>query len=312
MQVVFNVALPVFGIMLAGYLAGRIGLLGETASQALNSFVYYFAMPPLLFLSVAQVPLGDIFNWPFLAAYTGGVLGVFVIAIVAGMIFFPGRPAVHAMQGVAATYANTGYMGVPLFIAAFGTDMLLPAFITTIYNGALYVGVMVLLIELDMKAGEKTLRILRDVGIAILRNPLVMAAVVGLVFSGFQIPVPTPILNFSKIIGAAAGPAALFSMGLFLYGKPVKAGLAEVGLITVLKLIAMPLVTWWLAVPVMNLDPFWAASAVIMAGLPTGGLAFVLSLRYGIYTQRMGASILITTVLSVFTVSAILVYFGIE
>ncbi|MBU0725828.1 MAG: AEC family transporter [Alphaproteobacteria bacterium] len=312
MQAVFNVALPVFGIMLAGYLAGRAGLLGDTASQALNSFVYYFAMPPLLFLSIAQVPLGDIFNWPFLAAYTGGVLAVFVIAVVAGLIFFPGRPALHSMQGMAATFANTGYMGVPLFIAAFGDQMLLPAFITTLYNGALYIGVMIILIELDMKAGSKPLHIMRDVGIAIARNPLVMAAVVGLIFSAFAIPVPIPLLNFSKILGAAAGPAALFSMGLFLYGKPLKGGRAEVGLMTFLKLIVMPLVTWWLAVPVMGMDPFWAASAVIMAALPTGGLAFVLSLRYGIYTQRMSATILVSTVLSVFTVSAILVYFGIE
>ncbi|MBC7134939.1 MAG: AEC family transporter, partial [Oceanibaculum nanhaiense] len=116
----------------------------------------------------------------------------------------------------------------------------------------------------------------------------------------------------SKILGAAAGPAALFSMGLFLYGKPMTAGLGEVGIMTFLKLIAQPLITWWLAVPVMNLDPFWAASAVIMAALPTGGLAFVLSLRYGIYTQRMSGTILMSTVLSVVTVSFVLVYFGIE
>jgi malonate transporter and related proteins len=312
MQAVFNVALPVFGIMFAGYMSGRLGLLGESASQALNNFVYYFALPPLLFLSMAQVPLEQIFNWPYLAAYTGGVLAVFAAAMIAGLILFPGRPALHCMQGMAATFSNTGYMGVPLFIAAFGEQMLLPALIATVYNGALVVGVMVVLIELDMKAGSRPLLILRGVVVAIAKNPLVMSTVIGILFSAWQIAVPVPIENFSKILGAAAGPAALFSLGLFLYGKPMTAGLGEVGIMTFLKLIAQPLITWWLAVPVMNLDPFWAASAVIMAALPTGGLAFVLSLRYGIYTQRMSGTILMSTVLSVVTVSFVLVYFGIE
>ena len=70
MSAVINVAVPVFAIMLAGYLAGRFRILGESSSEALNAFVYWFALPPVLFLSMASVPIGEIFNWPFIWTFT--------------------------------------------------------------------------------------------------------------------------------------------------------------------------------------------------------------------------------------------------
>jgi malonate transporter and related proteins len=54
---IVNVALPVFAVILCGYLAGRLGILGQSSSEALNRYVYYFALPPMLFLSMALVPL---------------------------------------------------------------------------------------------------------------------------------------------------------------------------------------------------------------------------------------------------------------
>ena len=71
MGVIVDVAVPVFAIMLLGYLAGRAGILGDESSKALNAFVYWFALPPLLFLSVARVPVGEILNWPYIAVFGG-------------------------------------------------------------------------------------------------------------------------------------------------------------------------------------------------------------------------------------------------
>ena len=82
MNVVVNVAIPVFAIMLAGYLAGRFRLLGTDASSALNTFVYWFALPPVLFLSMARVPFEQIFNWPFLWAYIIGMALAALLAVI--------------------------------------------------------------------------------------------------------------------------------------------------------------------------------------------------------------------------------------
>ena len=64
---------------------------------------------------------------------------------------------------------------------------------------------------------------------------------------------------------------------------------------------------WWL-----DLDPFWAACAVILAALPLGALTFVLAQQYQVYIQRAAAAILISTVVSVATLSALMAYLGVQ
>lgn len=137
------------------------------------------------------------------------------------------------------------------------------------------------------------------------------APVLGLLVSLAGIGVPTPIANFCALLGAAAGPCALFSPGLFLVGQPFAANLGEVGVITLLKLVVQPLLTWLIAVPILGLDPAWARAAVLLAALPTGTLVFTVAQNYRIYVDRASAAVLATTVVSVLTLSAVLVLLGI-
>jgi len=69
MEAMLNVVLPVFGVIFAGYLARGFQLLGAASADALNRFVYYVAVPPLLFLATARTPVAVIFNGPFIAVY---------------------------------------------------------------------------------------------------------------------------------------------------------------------------------------------------------------------------------------------------
>ncbi len=66
MNALINVVPPVFGIILTGYLAGRLEVLGPDSAAALNRFVFYFALPPALFLAMVRAPIDKIFNWPFI------------------------------------------------------------------------------------------------------------------------------------------------------------------------------------------------------------------------------------------------------
>src|SRR5919112_95598 len=70
---IIDVVLPVFTLVLAGYLAGRLGLLGGASSEALNRFVYWMALPALLFVAMARVPVREVLNVPFLVAFAGGM-----------------------------------------------------------------------------------------------------------------------------------------------------------------------------------------------------------------------------------------------
>lgn len=305
MGAVFDVVLPVFGIMLAGYLCGYFRLLGEGSSQALNAYVYYVTLPALFFMSMARVPVSEAINLPFLAVYGGGLLAIFVLSMLIAAVVFPNRLGALGLHGMSAIFANTGYMGIPLLAIAYQEAARLPGIISTIVNGALVMALVTVVIEVDLHRGSGRMIILRQVALGVLRSPLVVAAALGLTASAVGFRPPVAFATFCDLLGVTAGPCALFAIGLFLVGKSIRKGLGEVLWVTALKLVAQPLLTWWLAFDLLELEPVWAASAVILSALPTGALTFVLAQRYQIYVQRATSVILISTVLSVGTLTVV-------
>lgn len=309
MDAVLNVALPVFAIMATGWLTGHFGLLGPQGSETLNRFVYYAALPALFLVSMAKAPIADIFNWHFIGAFFGAQVATFVIAVAVGKFLFPGRLAVMTLHGLSAMFSNTGYMGIPLLILAFGEEGILPAAISTVINGALNMALAIALIEMDMARSAGLLSALRDALAGMLKSPLVLSAIAGLGWSATGLPLPTPVENFCSTIGAAASPTALFAIGLFMVGRQVTAGLGEVSWLVFLKLIVNPAIALLLIFAFFPMEPIWVASAIIMSALPTGGLVFILAQKYDIYLQRSTSVILISTVMSVLTLSAVMIYY---
>ncbi len=308
---ILNVVFPIFAIMAAGYAAGRFRLLGSESSEALNRFVYFVALPALFFVSMARVSLAEVFNLPFLGAYGGGAAATFVIAVVVAKVAFPNRLGALGLAGLSAIFANTGYMGIPLLMLAYGEAGMLPAIISTILNGAVIMAFGIVLLELDVHQGEGSLTVVKNALRGVVRSPLVLSAVAGLLVSGLEIPLPQALGTFCDILGASAGPCALFAIGLFMVGKSPTAGAMEVSWLVFLKLLVQPLITWLLAFHFFTMEPVWAAGAVIQSALPTGALVFVLAQQYGIYVQRSTAAIMASTVISLVTLSALFVYLGI-
>jgi len=311
MHVILDVVLPVFAILLAGYLAGALKLLGESSSEALNRFVYYIGFPPLLFLAMARVPVAEVLHWPFLAAYGGGFFAVYALAMGVGVLFAGRDLRLQNLQGLTASFANTGYMGLPLYLTAFGQEGALPAVIATVFNAVVAVGFATMVAEIARREHGSALRAAGVVAGANLRNPLLVAPALGLAASALAVPLPTPVVTFCELLGATAGPSALFAIGLFLVGKPLRSGLGELSWLVAAKLVIQPAVTAWLAFVVFPMERHWAVAAVIMSALPVGALAFVLAQRYGVYTQRSSTAILVTTVVSFATLSALMIHFGI-
>jgi len=300
---VLNVVLPVFAVILAGYGAGRMGWLGEASSEALNRFVYYCALPALFFGSLARIEPARIFDPSFLAAYTGGQLAIFAVAFAVARLLFKNPPAEASLFAMGGIFANSGYMGVPLALVAFGADGLPPTIVSTVFMTMIFIALVTILIETDPYRRADGARIVRDASRAVFQSPLVMSALVGMLWSLTGVGLPQSVATFFDLLGAAAGPCALFAIGLFLVGKPIRQDLGEVGAMVAIKLAVHPLVTWVLAFHVFAVETTWAMVAVVMAALPAGANCFVVAQRYGVYVQRASSGILLSTAVSVVTVS---------
>ncbi len=305
MLAIVNVILPVFGIMLAGYLCGHFRLLGEGSSQALNAFVYYVALPALFVVTLSKVPVAEALNLPFIAAYLGGVLAVFGLAMAIAVFVFPNRAGALTLHAMSAIFSNTGYMGIPLLAIAFGGAASMPGIVSTVINGAVIMGLATILLEIDASDSGGGLAVARKAFIGVAKSPLIVSAIAGLALSAGGVGLPTALETFCNLLGVTAGPCALFAIGLFMVGKSVRTGLGEVLWVTWLKLLVQPAVTYWLAFHLLPLPSVEAASAVVLAALPTGALTFVLAQRYGVYLQRSVAIILITTLFSLVSLSVL-------
>ena len=113
MEVLINVAVPVFGIVLTGYLAGHFEYSWTNSAAALNRYVYFFALPPVLFVFTARAPIDKVLNWPFIGAFLGGSAITLVVALVVGRLWFRLDSDALSVHGLAAVFANTAYMGIP-------------------------------------------------------------------------------------------------------------------------------------------------------------------------------------------------------
>ena len=311
MDTLINVAVPVFGIVACGFLAGYFNVLGAESAAALNRFVYYFALPPLLFVFTARAPIGDVLNWPFLGAYLGGSLLTLLISVIIGTVYFRHELETLTLQGLTAVFANTAYMGVPLFLSAVGPEGVLPAIISTLATTTLLIGGTIAILEASRAPGPSVGKIISDVVRTLGCNPLLLAPFFGIAFSYFALPIPKPLGNFLDLLAAAAGPGALFALGLSLVGRKLLGDATEVVWLVILKLIVHPVMTFALVTYVFVMDKAWSQAAVILSALPVGALVFVVAQQYNIYIQRASSVIVVSTVLSVGTISLLLVYYQI-
>ena len=306
MQTILNTALPFFALIFCGYGAGRFNLLSEASIAGVNAFVFYFALPTFLFNLMATSPLSDIANGPFVAAYLGAGLPVFAGAAILGRLIFKVRPSEATLLGSAAVLGNTGYMGLPLVAAAFGDRAAIPLVLGLTLEVTVLIPLTMILIEAEKGLGRGLSPLLGSVVRAMVRNPLMVAIFAGALVSASGLGLPTPVKNFTDLLGGAAGPCALFALGATLAGQRISSGIGEVSYMTFFKLLVYPTAMWFTTTQLFDLDPLWATVATLGASLPVAANVFIIARQYDTYVDRTSSAVLLSTIISVVTVSALL------
>ena len=306
MQTILNTALPFFALIFCGYGAGRFKLLSEASISGVNAFVFYFALPTFLFNLMATSPIGEVPIGSFVAAYLGTGLAVFAAAALLGRALFRVRPGEAAVLGAATVLGNTGYMGLPLVAAAFGAHAVIPLAIGLTLEATVLIPLTIILIEAAKGLGGGLPRLFASVAGAMARNPLIVAIFAGALFSATGLGLPTPIENFTDLLGGAAGPCALFALGATLAGQRLSSGIAEVSYITTFKLLIYPAAMWFATTQLFDVDSLWATVAILGASLPVAANVFIVAKQYDTYVERTSSAILVSTTVSVVTVSALL------
>ncbi len=305
---------PIFALILTGFLAARGGVLGPAATDALNRFVVWLALPALLFQAMAQITWPELDHPGFIAAFAGGMVLTFSLSFGLSFRGGAGRHGLSdsAIEGLDAAYANTGFMGIPLCLAAFGGAALVPSIIATILTACFLFAGAIVLIEMELGETPSLPATLRKVGFSLARNPLLAAPALGFftaVLGGLlHMSLPGPVLRFTTILGGAASPCALVTIGLFIAQSQASGETRVIFRLVALKLLVQPAITFVLAFRVFDMPAVWASTALLLSALPIGTGPFMLAKLYDREAAVTSRAILVSTVLSLVSVSVLIAW----
>lgn len=300
---IFNQTLPFFLIIALGYGAGRTGFFSQDAAAWLTRFVFYFALSAMLFRFSANLSLGEVLDWPFILAYLLATLLVYGIATVAA--FLRGLSVAEAaVEAQCAAIGNVGFLGLPMLAMLMGEAAIGPVVLVLSVDLIVFSSLIVILIT-GSRDGRMSLGILRTVGLGLARNPMIVSIVLGLAWSGLELPVPAPMNDFLTILGAAATPGALFAIGISLASKSAERP-AVAGWLSFCKLVIHPALVAISALCVFGVEPFAAAVMIAAASLPVAGNIYMLAQHYGVAAQRVSTAILMSTAGAVLTVTLVI------
>lgn len=308
MLAIFNVAFPVFGLILIGFVCRRRNILGPNASTELNRFVIYLGLPALLFEAMARLGSVQALNGGYVLAFALGMAVVFGLTLWLRL-----RRKAHfidaTVDALGAAYPNSGFLGIPLCLLTFGQPGIAPAVIGTLMTACLLFAVAIIMIETFRQTEKHLGRTLAKVGGSLLRYPIMVAPILGSLLAWSGLALPTGIQQLFQFLGAAAGPCALVSIGLFLASaKSHKADNHTLSMLVAMKLLLQPGITAILAFWVFDMPPLWAWSALLLSALPIGNGPFMLAALFGREADTMSRAILVSTLLSLVSVSVILAF----
>lgn len=303
MQAVLEIVLPVFGLVLAGWALAQTPVLSREGVRGLSSFVFYVAIPALLFRTMGRGVIPADVEWGVVLAYFGGSLLLFAATIPFGRLAFGLRADECAVLAMGATFSNVVLLGVPLVLATFGEPGLLPIMMIVAFHSTFLITLTTVVVEASRGVRGGGVQVVRSTLKALAQNPVLVAMAAGLAWGATGLGLAPPVDRFAQLLGGAAAPCALFALGATLAGYRISGAVGESATMVALKLVAHPLIVWLLATRVFAIDPMWAAIATITAALPVGANVFVLAQKYGIYVQRSTSATLLSTAAAVVTVS---------
>jgi predicted permease len=274
----------------------------------MNFFIIYIALPCLFFKLISVAPFEQFSNWPFIIATTVSTALMFALAFTVGMVAMKGDSRASAIQAVIGAYANIGYMGPGLTLAAFGPDAIIPTALIFVFDTVLHFSAVPLLMEVGGRHSTSVARTVFYIVKRVVTHPFNLATAAVILAAGIGYQPPVAIDTTLVLLKNAAAPCALFTLGITVALRRFDGITAEMPWLLAIKLILHPLVAWIIVSAVGDFGRVWTLTAVLMAALPPALNVFVLANQYKVYVERASSAILAGTALSVVTVTALLYF----
>ncbi|GAB0150877.1 MULTISPECIES: AEC family transporter [Marinobacterium] len=309
---VLSITAPIFIIIGFGYLAVKSGLMPREAMPLLGRFVLYFTLPALIFGTLSQMQVSEVIQFDFLTIYAIGSLGALLGGIALNRLIFNTDLAEASVRGMGMSASNSAFIGYPVLLQVFGSAPTQPFTMALLVENILILPLALILIEYgkrDTGTGEPLLQVWRRIFMRILRSPLIIAILAGLICASLQLSIPSALDRSLEMLAMASVGTALFVIGGSLVGTRVNDSLGSISLVAAGKLLLHPLLMLLLVMLWRDFDPQLEKAVILAAAMPMLSVFPIIGGNYG-YGRQCAGMLLVTTALSFITLTLILALMG--
>ncbi|GGX59413.1 AEC family transporter [Saccharospirillum salsuginis] len=282
-----GIVVPIFLVVVVGYLYGRKHAPDMEAANRINMDVF----TPFLILSVfASRPLN-------LGDYAPLALAGILVTLVPGI----GAWLLARAMGVQwktfvppMMFRNSGNMGLPLFLFTFGEQYMPAAVILFIVENTLHFTVGMWMLN----PGTRLLQVLR--------NPMILAAIGGLVIAGSGISLPDWLVRSLELLGDIAVPLMLFALGVRLVNLDLAGW--RIGLVSAVAAPILGVIIAWPLAVGFGLSPVQQGMLILFGALPPAVLNYLVAERYNQQPEQVAAMVLFSNAASLVVMPLVLAW----
>ncbi|UTV99072.1 AEC family transporter [Marinomonas rhizomae] len=309
MEAVINITAPIFFLIFVGFICVRYSFLPQAAIPGLSRFVLYLALPALIFMKLSSMELKEVLHFDYLTVYAASGLATFFITVLLSWRLLQSGLVEAGVRGVGATMSNSAFIGFPILLQFFD-DSLTQAFVMSLMvENIILLPVCLIFIETMQGKNESNGKNLFMVVLKrISTNPLLIALGAGLVFSVFGLSLPSFVGKGFDLLVSAASSVALIVIGGSLVGVSIKGQWTPILLVAIGKLILFPVIVSLLLFLTPSMPNELKTALVIFASVSMFSSYPIVCGEYGA-RSFCASTLLITTVLSFFTLSVLLRFF---
>jgi malonate transporter and related proteins len=305
LNAIIQVILPVFLVMGMGYAAARAKLLSGEAVDGIMRYAQNFAVPFLLFRSIAGLDLTKAYDVSLLLSFYLAAFASFAVGLT-GALFLFRRSFVDAVAiGFACMFSNSLLLGLPITERAYGVDALDGNFVIISIHAPLLYTFGITLMEIARARGKSLSgaalgkRIIQ----AVATQPLVIGIAAGFIVNLSGVHLPDAITSTVSMMAATAIPAALFGLGGVLTRYSLEGDKATIAMICGCSLVLHPGIAYLLGHWGFGLNIPALRSTVVTAAMAPGVNAYLFANYYGVAKRVNAAAVLVATTLSIGTIS---------
>lgn len=301
---ILSTTAPIFIIIALGFIAVRTRLFPAEAVAGLGRFVIYFALPALIFSTVSQMAFSEVIDRHYLLVYGLGSMLAFVAGIGLSKALKGDSLSQGAIKGMGMSMSNSAFVGLPVLLLAFDDPPTNAFAMNLMIENMVVLPVALIVMEFSQGRGnsESLGAIIRPVAGRVIRNPLVIAIVAGVLASLANVEVPQVLQDSLDMLGRTSATVALFFVGASLVGTSLRGNIGEIGGVALGKLTLHPLMMVLLIWLLPDFDPQLQTAAILLAAMPMASVYPIIGSLYGY--RRLTSSILLAgTVLSFFSIS---------